>query len=494
MSDATEFRSGEAVHYDTRSTGRWIFSHLKRYLWLPILAIAFSIANNFGYSAVQVLIGRGFDVLTRPDWVTRDLLLVAGSIVLAALVQGLTGVGRNSSFEFLAQRIERDARAELFESLLGKSQTFHSQAKAGDLMARATNDVHFLNLMFSPGLSLIIDSVFSTLVPLAMVAFINPRLLLVPSLFIVGLIITVRVYNRTLNPVTDEQREAFGELNAGLADALEGIETVKSNLGEVREGAAFARRAGRLRDLYIKVARIEGRFWPLLVFAVAWGLGFLHAAWLWHSGVISAGQAVSYMMLYNAFRFTTFISLFAFNLFQMGQSSGKRVLETIITATRLDENRLGRGGRVEGRIEFRDVFFAFNEGDKPVLKNISFTIEPGQTVAVVGRTGSGKTTLAKLVPRVFDASSGQVLVDGVDVRQWNLESLRSQTAMVEQDVFLFGKSIAFNIAFGHSKAGPDLIEAAAREAQAHDFIMGFDQGYQTPVGERGATLSGGQKQ
>ena len=115
-------------------------------------------------------------------------------------------------------------------------------------------------------------------------------------------------------------------------------------------------------------------------------------------------------------------------------------------------------------------------------------------MAVVGRTGSGKTTLAKLVPRVFDASSGQVLVDGVDVRQWNLESLRSQTAMVEQDVFLFGKSIAFNIAFGHSKAGPDLIEAAAREAQAHDFIMGFDQGYQTPVGERGATLSGGQKQ
>ncbi len=490
---ATEFRSGEAVRYDTRSPGRWVFSHLRRYPWLPALALLFSLGNNVGYSGIQVLIGRGFDVLAAPGWLSADLWRVALLIAGASLVQGLSGIGRNMSFEFLAQRIERDARAELFESLIGKSQAFHSSQKVGDLMARATNDVHFLNLMFSPGLALIADSALTTVVPLVMVALIDPRLLLVPLLFIAALAVTVLAYNRKLNPLTDEQRERFGEMNAGLADALEGIETVKANLGEARETERFAKAAGRLRELYIQVAKVEGRYWPLLAFAVAWGLGFLHALLLWRSGQISAGQAVGYMMLYNAFRFTTFISIFSFNLFQMGLSSAGRVLETIRARTELDENPAGRSALIRGRVEFRNVSFSFGDGP-PALRDLSFSVEPGQTVAVVGRTGSGKTTLARLVTRVFDAGAGQVLVDGVDVRDWNLESLRSQTAAVEQDVFLFGRSIRDNIAFGRDGAGDADVERAAREAQAHAFIQGFESKYDTKLGDRGLTLSGGQKQ
>jgi len=494
MSHASaEFRSGESFRYDTRSPGRWILSHLMRYPWLPVLAAVFSLGNNIGYSGIQVLVGSGFDVLAKPGWTGADLLAVALAIAGAALLQGVTGIGRNMSFELVAQKIERDARAELFESLIGKSQAFHSSQKVGDLMARATNDVHFLNLMFSPGLALIMDSAFTTVVPLVMVALIDPRLLLVPVLFIGALALTVLRYNKTLNPLTDEQRERFGEMNSGLADALEGIETVKANLGEAREGGKFAAAAGRLRDLYIKVAKVEGRYWPLLAFAVAWGAGFLHALILWKAGEISVGQAVGYMMLYNAFRFTTFISLFSFNLFQMGFSSAGRVLESINAHTDLDENRAGRTAPVKGRVEFRDVSFGFGDGP-PVLRNVSFTVEPGQSVAIVGRTGSGKTSLVRLVTRVFDAASGSVLVDGVDVREWNLESLRSQTASVEQDVFLFGKSIRENIAFGRDGASDEDIERAAREAQAHQFITEFQDGYGTMVGDRGVTLSGGQKQ
>ena len=508
---STEFRSGEAFRYDTGSPSRWIVSHLRRYPWLPALALLFSIGNNVGYSGIQVLIGRGFDVLAAPSWVSADLVRIAMLIAGASLMQGLAGIGRNMSFEFLAQKIERDARAELFESLIGKSQAFHSSQQVGDLMARATNDVHFLNLMFSPGVMLIADSALTTVVPLIMVALIDPRLLLVPALFIAVLAVTVRAYNRRLNPLTDEQRERFGDMNGGLADALEGIETVKANLGESRETARFASNAGRLRDLYVKVAKVEGRYWPLLAFAVAWGFGFLHALLLWRAGQITVGQAVGYMMLYNAFRFTTFISLFSFNLFQMGLSSAGRVLQTINAHTDLDENPSGRSARVSGRVEFRDVSFSFGtvlgrddaaEADDAapaeplplVLKRVSFTVEPGQTVAIVGRTGSGKTTLARLVTRVFDAGEGQVLVDGLDVRDWNLESLRSQTATVEQDVFLFSRSIRENIAFGKEGASAESIERAAREAQAHDFISGFEKGYDTEVGDRGVTLSGGQKQ
>ncbi|MBU0936244.1 MAG: ABC transporter ATP-binding protein/permease [Spirochaetes bacterium] len=491
----SEFRSGEAYRYDTRTPVRWILSHVMRYPWLPILALLFALANNVGFTGMKLLIGQAFDVLSVPGWTNADLLRVSLIMAVAAVAQGLGGILRNISFEFLAQKLERDARAELFESLLGKSQTFHSRMKTGDLMARATNDVHFLNLMFSPGLALIIDSGLTSIVPLVMVAFINPQLLLVPLLFMAALFVTVRHYNRTLNPLTDEQRERFGQMNGELADALEGIETVKSNLGELREIKRFSDNAGRLRDLYIKVAKVEGRFWPLLVFALAWGAGFFHALYLWKNGIISAGDAVGYMMLYDAFRFTTFISLFSFNLFQMGLSSAKRVLETINTRTRLDENPAGHSAKIAGSIEFKSVSFSFNEDDSsPVLRDISFSLKPGQTVAIVGRTGSGKTSLARLVTRVFDTSTGSILVDGIDVRDWHLESLRSQTALVEQDVFLFGKSIAENIAFGKPDASQAEIEEAAKAAQAHDFILDFSEGYATLVGERGVTLSGGQKQ
>lgn len=517
----SEFRSGEEGSYDLRGPRRWIFSHLLRYPWLPALAFLFSVGNNVGYSGIQVLVGRAFDLLSKPDSGPGGLAAVALLIAGASALQGLAGVGRNLSFELLAQRVERDARAELFSSLLGKSQTFHSRQRLGDLMARATNDVHFLNLMFSPGLAMIMDSALTMVVPLFVIASIEPRLLLVPAVFAVLLCLTVWEYNRRLAPATDEQRERFGELNAALADALEGIETVKANLGEARETARFAQGAGRLRDLYIRVARIEGRYWPLLVFALCWAAAFFHALLLWRAGDLSLGEVVGYMLLFNAFRFTTFISIFSFNLFQMGLSSAARVLETIVARTDLDENPKGVSKRIEGHVEFRGVSFSFcgpsgcealataggNGGaagggaaSPLVLKDLSFVVEPGQTVAIVGRTGSGKTSLARLVNRVFDADEGQVLVDGIDVREWNLESLRSQIASIEQDVFLFSRSIRDNIAFGRDGSSgegafPDEeIEAAAREAQADEFVSGFEKGYATEVGERGVTLSGGQKQ
>jgi len=496
MSDhKTEFRADDAFRYDRRSPGRWVLSHVLRYAWLPALALIFDVANNIGYSGLQVLIGHGFDVLSRPGWVRRDLLDVSLLIAGAALLQGLAGIGRNLSFELLAQRIERDSRSELYAALLGKSQTWHSAHRVGDLMARATNDVHYLNLMFSPGVMLITDQVVMTVVPLVMVALIDPRLLLVPLLFLVALIATVAVYNRTTSPLTGIQREAFGEMNAGLADALEGIETVKANLGEAREAKAFAERAGKLRDLYVKIARVEGRYWPLLAFAVAWAAGFLHAVILWRSGGITIGQAIGYMLLWNAFRQTTSLSLYSFNLLQMGRSSASRILEMITAHTGLDENRGGRTARIEGRVEFRNVGFSFGGSDgPPVLRELNFSVEAGKTVAIVGRTGSGKSSLVKLVSRIFDASSGSVLVDGVDVRDWDLESLRSQVATVEQDVFLYSRTIRENIAFAKEDADESEVEKAAREAQAHDFISSFEKGYATEVGDRGVTLSGGQKQ
>jgi ATP-binding cassette subfamily B protein len=177
---------------------------------------------------------------------------------------------------------------------------------------------------------------------------------------------------------------------------------------------------------------------------------------------------------------------------QMGIAGAERILEVINIETELDENESGLTRPIQGRVTFDHVSFSYN--GKTMLKDVSFTAQPGQTIAIVGQTGSGKSTLTRLINRIFDADSGSVRVDSVDVREWNLESLRSQMAIIEQDIFLFSRTLAENIAFGCADATQAEIEQAAREAQAHKFITSFQDGYSTQVGERGVTLSGGQRQ
>jgi ATP-binding cassette subfamily B protein len=231
----------------------------------------------------------------------------------------------------------------------------------------------------------------------------------------------------------------------------------------------------------------------LLVFYVALAAGFMHAMLLYARGAISIGNVIAFMGLFGLLQFPTFISIFTFTLVQLGVAGARRILDLIKTETELDENRQGMSQGMRGEVVFENISFAYD--DKPVLKNISFHAHPGETIAIVGQTGSGKTTLTRLINRIYDATEGRVLVDGVDVRDWNLASLRSQISSIEQDIFLFARSIRENIAFGVGQDwDQDAIERCAGEAQAHEFITSFEKGYDTEVGERGVTLSGGQRQ
>ncbi|MBN1978366.1 MAG: ABC transporter ATP-binding protein [Anaerolineae bacterium] len=487
-----EFRLENEYHYNRSGPVRWIISHLLRYPIFPLIVILTAALNNWSFSIRQVLTGEGFDLITTPGWQVSALLALALSTLGAAVAQGLTGLVRNFAVEFVAQRIERDARDELYVSLLGKSQTFHGRQRIGDIMARATNDVRSLNFMFSPGLMLITDSMMAIVVPVTMIGLMDGRLLLVPLIFIVLWAITVYDYNRRLKPVSAAQREQFGTMNAGLQEAIAGIEVVKANAQERREWEKFAADARLFRDYFVQQGEIQARYWPMLMFLLCWAGGFLHALLLWRAGGISLGQVIGYMGLLGSLRFPTFISIFTFNLVQLGIAGARRILEMINTETELDENETGVAERIKGEVVFERVNFSYN--GKPVLKDVSFTARPGETIAIVGQTGSGKTTLTQLINRIFDADSGQVLVDGVDVRDWSMESLRSQISTIEQDVFLFSRTLAENIAFGCADADQEAIEQAAHEAQAHEFITSFSEGYETEVGERGVTLSGGQRQ
>ena len=191
-----EFRLENERQFDRRGPVRWIASHLAQYPWLPLAAILAAVVNNFAASYIQLLIGRGFDLLNTPGWTTRSLALLALTVFISAALQGLFGLGRNASFEFMAQRVERDGRDELYVSLLGKSQTFHNRQRIGDIMARATNDVRMLNIMFSPGLMLITDSLVGLVAPFVLISQIDTRLLLMPAVFVVLFAITIRGYAR----------------------------------------------------------------------------------------------------------------------------------------------------------------------------------------------------------------------------------------------------------------------------------------------------------
>jgi ATP-binding cassette, subfamily B, bacterial len=279
---------------------------------------------------------------------------------------------------------------------------------------------------------------------------------------------------------------------------------VKASAREPFERDKYQRNARLFRDFFVRQGYIEARYLPLLIYGVALGLTFLHVMWLYSQGQISIGQAVTVMGLMNVLRFPTFISIYAFSVIQTGLAGARRILRIIQAETHLDENSGGYSAPLRGTITFERVGFHYTAPpsaaaptDPPstaILHEISLHIPAGQTVAIVGQTGSGKSALTQLVNRTYEADTGRVLVDGVDVRDWNLSALRSQIGKIEQDIFLFARSVAENIAFARPDASREQIEAAARAAQAHDFIMAMPDGYATVVGERGVTLSGGQRQ
>jgi len=487
-----EFQVEDEYRYSRKGAVRWILSHLIRYPHLPLLLILTAVVNNFAYSGIQVFVGRAFDVISSAGFQLADLVFPVIVILALALGEGFAGILRNFSGEFLAQRIERDSREELYLNLLGKSQTFHGRQRVGDIMARATNDVRTLNLMFSPGLMLIIDSILALVIPVIIIGLIHPSLLLVPLIFTGLLTITLIDYNRRLKPVSIAQREQFGILNAGLTEAVAGIEVVKANVRERYEWNKFTGNARLFRDYFVRQGLIQARYLPMLMFSLCWGAGFFHALMLWRQGAVTLGNVVAFMGLFGTLRFTTFISIFTFNLVQLGIASANRILNMIKTETELDQNQEGVNKPIQGEVAFEKVSFNYN--GTPVLKDISFRALPGETVAIVGLTGSGKTTLTRLINRIFDVSSGRVMIDKVDVRDWSLESLRSQISTIEQDIFLFSRTLKENISFGHAEATQGAVEKAAREAQAYDFISAFPDGYETMIGERGVTLSGGQRQ
>ncbi|MBL8119568.1 MAG: ABC transporter ATP-binding protein [Anaerolineae bacterium] len=487
----SEFTVPNSYSYNRSNPIRWIFSHIWRYKYFFIATCACYLTAWFAHSYSRIMIGQAAEEIINPTAVD-GLLKISLAILFILVVDSLAALGGSLAVETIAQRLERDSREELYISLLGKSQTFHDRQRVGDIMARATGDMQQMNFMINPGMLFIAETILGLSIPILMIATIKIDLILVPIIFVGVYIVTVRAYSRRLNPVVNNQRMAFGVMNAGLEETISGIEVVKATAQENFERQKFHRNAREFRNYFAQQGRIEAGYLPMLFYAFALGVGFLHCMVFYQNGQMTVPEIIGVMGLLGALRFPIFVSIFSFSLVQLGIASAKRILHIINAEAELDENAAGYDQQMVGEIVFEDVTFGYEDGT--VLKNINLKVKAGETIAIVGQTGSGKSTLTDLINRTYDVTSGRILIDNIDVREWNLTALRSQISRIEQDVFLFSRSVAENIAFGAPDTPMEKIEQAAREAQAHNFISSFAKGYDTEVGERGVMLSGGQRQ
>ncbi|GAB4435468.1 MAG: ABC transporter ATP-binding protein [Chloroflexi bacterium OHK40] len=451
--------------------------------------------------AVPQLVQSMIDAVTRagadPSAAEAIVLSAAGLILLFAVLRGVFSFLQAFMSEQTSQGLAFDLRNAIFEKIQRLSFSYYDQNQTGQLMVRATDDVERVRTFIAQGLIMAAQSLLLLVGALLVLAFTNWQLtLVVLPLLPVALLVFV-IFGSVSQPLFAAVQQKLSALNTILQENLAGLKVVKAFAREPYEERRFADAATALMEQQLRVNRVFSFLFPV-VFLVA-QIG--QAAILYFggrqilAGTLDLGEYQKFS-LYLVYLFFPLGQLgFIIALMAQASASAGRIFEVLDARSEITD----RPGAItlppiQGRVEFRNVTFRYLGTGEPVLRGVSFVVEPGQTVALLGATGSGKTSIINLIPRFYDATEGQVLIDGYDVRDVTLDSLRGQIGIVLQESNLFSGTIRDNIAFGQPDATDEQVEAAARAAAAHDFIMSFPEGYATPVGERGVTLSGGQKQ
>ena len=496
LKNSSEFNLKKDDFLKTRHKGvrSWILSHMlyRSNKYLMVLFIILIILSNYFGSIIYVIIGKAIDVFSAGQ--SNQVINYTFLVLFIGLGSPISGILARTFREIIAQRIERDVRKEFYLSLLGKSQSFHDNQRIGDIMARATNDVRLLNFFISPALYMLLDAFINLIVPIYLIgSTYRLELVLIPIIFSVIFILYLTRFLKKLSPPTIERRVAFGFMNTVLNESLSGIEVVKSMAQEELSVEKYKESAMSYRDAGIEQGDIQAKYLPLLLLSVTVTLGLTIGVFYNKAGILSVGDVLGLVGLLLRLRFPVNASIRSFLMVQEAIVGAGRLLEIMNEKSEIYDADDAVSKEIEGHLKFENVTFSYPGTQNKVLKNINFEVSEGQTVAIVGTTGSGKTTLTKLISRLYDIDSGRILIDGIDVRKYALQSLRDQIAYIEQDIFIFSDSLFDNISFGRNSSKEQVI-SVAQEAQAHEFIMNLPDQYDTEVGERGVQLSGGERQ
>lgn len=435
----------------------------------------------------------------RADQADAEQLLITAAVIIVifAIIRGVFSFVQAYMAEATSQGIAFDFRNEIFSKIQRLSFSYHDQHQTGQLMVRATDDVEKVRLFIAQGLVLAVQALILLVVTLAILAVTNWQLTLVvlPTLPIA--LVAFMVFGAVTQPLFVKAQIIISTMNTVLQESLAGMKVVKAFARERYQEDRFEKAATDVLRQNIAISRTLAFLFPF-VFLIA-QLG--QAAILYAGGrqIINGDLGLGEYQKFSLYLIYVFFPLgqlgFIISLMAQASASATRIFEILDTESDVtDAPNAQPLGQIQGEVTFENVTFRYFQSSSPVLQKVSFTAQPGQTVALLGATGSGKTTIINLIPRFYDPSEGRILMDGKDIREATIESLRSQIGIVLQETNLFSGTIRDNIAFGRPDASMDEIMEAAKAAAAHEFILSFPDGYDTPVGERGTTLSGGQKQ
>jgi len=420
-------------------------------------------------------------------------LAMVGMAALRALFQFAQG----ALAARVAHGIAFDMRNELYGRIQSLSFSYHDRSQTGQLLTRATSDVEAVQRFVGRGLVMFLSALLMMFGSLVLLFGINARL---ASLMLIVIPVTLAffgVFARLAMPLFKESQQRLADLNTILQENFAGVRIVKAFVREAYEAARYEAGNQRFYEINIDINKIVSLAFPT-IFGVL-NVTTLGIYWLGGYQVIGGALSIGELVAFGSYVMSAFFPVLMMGMIiamlSSAAASATRVFEILDAESEVVESPDARDiGDVSGRVVFEDVTFRYYEGGEAVLNHVSFAIEPGQTVALLGATGSGKSTVINLIPRFYDVDEGRVTIDGHDVRDVTLESLRAKIGIVLQETTLFEGTIRDNVAFGRPNAEIDQVIEASKAAEAHDFIMAFPDGYESHVGERGVNLSGGQKQ
>jgi ATP-binding cassette subfamily B multidrug efflux pump len=483
-----------------------------KYKWWIVPGVFFVIISNiFGVIPAQV-IGHAFNLITENiqiyqlfndfgrqqiiyDIFSYSLLYFGALVLLLYLIRGLFLFFMRQTLILMSRHIEFDIKNEIYAHYQELSLGFYRRNNTGDLMNRATEDVNRIRMYVGPAIMYAINTLVLFLLIITSMYAVNPRLATFCLLPLPVLVIIIYFVNTQINNKSEQIQEQLSRLSSFVQERFSGIRVIKSYVREDYTREIFAAESDSYKSNAMSLVRVQALFYPTMLLLV--GLSTILTVYIGGEqvldGSITAGNIAEFIVYVNQLTFPVTMLGWVTTLIQRAAASQKRINEFLELKPDIRSGNVSLG-ELNGNINFEKVSFTYQDTGIEALKNISFTIEAGQFVAIIGRTGSGKSTLANLIMRMYDADSGQILIDGEPLPRINLNSFRDQVGFVPQEVFLFSDNIRNNIAFGLDNVTDAEIETAARNAAVYHNIMDFELKFDTMLGERGITLSGGQKQ
>lgn len=475
---------------------RRLLGYLKKYWHFMLLALIAMMINRVLMLSAPELTERAIDIaITNHNY--RLLAILSLSIVGVTLLMGVFQFAQEYVLQYASQKAIYDIRNAMYEHLQKLPFSFYDKTQTGQLVARATGDIDSLRRFYSFGMINFISSAIMFFAILVICLLKSWKLALIALSTMPVLAYTGIVFGSKIGPRFQEMRQKFAEVTIVIQENVTGARVVRTFVRESYEIMKFSKHIKDLLNLNLAITKLWAFFFPLMDFIS--GIGII--AVLWYGGwqiinkQLTLGEFVAFNMYLMQLMWPIRMLGAVINTTKEATASGRRIFEILDAQPEVIESPNAIPlPPIKGRVTFENVWFKYENTGEVVLKNLNLDVKPGERIAILGATGSGKSTLINLIPRFYDPTSGRILIDGIDIKEVKLESLRKQIGIVLQDTFLFATTLKENIAYGKTDATMDQIISAAKAANIHDFISSLPKGYDTIVGERGVTLSGGEKQ